>query len=255
LLDGSRVVVIALCDHEFPESKVNVSIAHQLISSSLNSLLHEASTLPSYLQYLENKFDWSPQTRSLLIAWNVFHRALNHQTNSRHTQLVKYIYGWLPTGHEVPRHNPLEDHRCPHCRAVHKRNQHLLHCPNPIRTAQRNRFMMVTLHNYFHWSSTSQPLRTLIAQSLLQWFRNPGILLRLPRNHPLFRQSQHQVAIGWGNFLRGHIATSIIDYQEAYFRSRERPQKETGLTWAKQLVQLLWTVLRCLEASMRRTTC
>jgi hypothetical protein len=132
----------------FPASKVNVySIAQQLSSSSLNSLLHDVSTLPSYGQYLEHKFYWSPQTHRLIV-WPVFHRALlNCQTNLMHMQLVKYIYGWLPTtGHEVHHHNPLEDHCCPHCHTIHKRNQHLLRCPHPIRAAQRTQFMTITLH-------------------------------------------------------------------------------------------------------------
>ena len=74
----------------------------------------------------------------------------------------------------------------------------------------------------------------------MQWFRQPGFPHRLPRGHSMFRESQQQVAIGWNNFLRGHIAQTLIDYQEAYFRAREKPAEETGQQWASKLIQILW---------------
>ena len=89
----------------------------------------------------------------------------------------------------------------------------------------------------------------------MRWFRLPGITLlpRLRRHDTLFRASQHQEAIGWQNFLRGHIAQSIIDHQEAYFRAREKPEEETGQLWAGKLIAILWSFfsetwqLRCDE--------
>jgi hypothetical protein len=62
---------------------------------------------------------------------------------------------------------------------------------------------------------------------------------RFPRTYPLFRASIQQQAIGWQHFLKGRIATSIIDYQEQYYRAREHPT-DTGQAWAKKLIQQLW---------------
>jgi hypothetical protein len=96
------------------------------------------------------------------------------------------------------------------------------------------------MNNFYHTSNTAQPIRELISQSLIQWFRNPSIPQRFPRAHPLYRASIQQQAIGWKHFLRGQIATSIIEHQEQCYRDRERPAKDTGKTWAKKLINQLW---------------
>ena len=223
----------------FNASLVNVYVHQQLINSALNPTLHEAYTRDGYWEYLDDKFHWTPTTRKL-IAWPIYHKLLNNQPHKQHQQLIKYSVDWLPTGHEVHRNNPLEDHRCPHCKTVFEKNAHLLRCPHPDRTALREQFLSVTLNNFYHTSNTAQPIRELISQSLIQWFRNPAIAKRFPRTHPLFRASVHQQAIGWQHFLKGRIATSIIDHQEQYHRDREHHAKHTGLTWAKKLIHQIW---------------
>jgi hypothetical protein len=236
----------------FPSSRVNVYLHDQHISSSLDKFLHEAYTKTRFWEYVDKKFQWTATTRKL-ISWPIFFATLKKQTTLKHQQLLKYLYGWLPTGHEVHRHNNLEDHRCPHCRTVQEKNTHILRCPHPDRHALQTRFLTVHLNNFYHRSNTAQPIRQLISQSLIQWFHQPGIPHRRPRNDPLFRASQHQVAIGWQNFLRGHISQTIIDYQESYFRARERPADESGQLWAGKLILTLWNFffdnwkLRCDE--------
>jgi hypothetical protein len=104
---------------------VNVYVQQQLINSSLDSILHEAFTRDGYWAYLETKFQWSPTTRKL-IAWTLFYTILNIQPHKQHQQLIKYSVDWLPTGYEVYHHNPLEEHRCPHCKTIFEKNAHLL---------------------------------------------------------------------------------------------------------------------------------
>jgi hypothetical protein len=223
----------------FPASPVGVYIQHQLISSSLDSRLHEQFTTEEYWDYLQAKYEWTEQTRRL-IAWEPFHKHLKKQPSLRHRQLMKYTNGWLPTGYSLHRNNPLEDHHCPHCKTVHEKDLHLLRCPHPDRKAKRHRFLTVSLNNFYHTSNTAQPLRALISQNLIQWFRNPHQQLPIPRTHPLAHEARHQQAIGWRHFLQGRIAQSIIDYQEQYYRERERPETETGEIWIKKLIQVLW---------------
>ena len=63
----------------------------------------------------------------------------------------------------------------------------------------------------------------------------------------------YQHTIGWQHFLRGRIATSIINYQEKYYRNREQDPKHTRQAWAKKLIHKLWGhfhdvwKLRCVE--------
>jgi hypothetical protein len=66
----------------------------------------------------------------------IAHHLLNNQPHKQHQQLIKYSCDWLPTGHEVHQHNPLEDHRCPHCKTVFEKNDHLLQCMHPEGTAK-----------------------------------------------------------------------------------------------------------------------
>jgi hypothetical protein len=154
-----------------------------------------------------------------LIAWDIHHQTLNKQPIKQHQQLINYIYDWLPTGHVVHQHDRNEDHHCPHCRTVFEKDLHLLRCPHPSRTAQRDRFLTIHLHHFYHKSNTAQPLHKLISQNIIQWFRQPNHLHHTARTHPLFQEAsiEHQ-AIGWHHFFQGQTATSIINYQEeAYY--------------------------------------
>jgi hypothetical protein len=134
---------------------------------------------------IEQKCQWTATTRKLM-SWPIFFAALKKQTTTlKHQQLLKHFHGWLPTGHEVHRHNNPEDHRCPHCRRVHEKNPHILRCPHPDRHALQTRFLTVHLNNFYHRSDTAQPIRRLISQSLIQWFNQPGTPHRRPRGDPL----------------------------------------------------------------------
>jgi hypothetical protein len=216
----------------FPTSSINIYIQHQMISSSLPTRLHEQFSNNDYWEYLETKYKWTKATRQS-IAWDLYHQRLNQHTTKQHQQLMKYTNGWLLTGHYVHRHDNTEDHRCPHCFTVQEKDQHILRCPHPERNAKRQRFLTVTLTNFYHTSNTAQPLRELISQNIIQWFRNPQGQHRMPITHPLYHQSLQQQAIGWQHFLQGRIANSLLDYQENYYRERERPETDTGKSGPK----------------------
>jgi hypothetical protein len=89
-------------------------------------------------------------------------------------------------------------------------------------------------------SNTAQPLYELISQNLIQWFQNPHQPHEMAPTHPLKQASLEQQAIGWQHFLWGRIATSIIQYQEEYYRARECPVTDTDQAWAKKLIKTLW---------------
>jgi hypothetical protein len=230
----------------FPQHGVNVYIQDQLISSSLDTRLMEMFTVEDYWRYYEKKYDWTKATRKL-IDWDMYHTTLHQQTTLHHQQLMKYANGWLPTGHSLHRQDEHEDHRCPHCRTVQEKDPHLLRCPHPDRVAQRTKLLTITLTNYYHQSNTAQPIRELISQSLIQWFANPSRPHQPHRTHPLLQASNHQQAIGWSHFLQGRIAYSIIEYQEQYYRDRDRPDKDN------KLIKHLWNhffdvwIFRCAE--------
>ena len=109
-----------------------------------------------------------------------------------------------------------------------------------IRKLERALPIRHEIRYFYHTSNTAQPIRELISQNLIQWFRNPAIAHRFPRNHPLFRASTHQQAIGWQHFLHERIATDIINYQEKYYRDRDNPATDTGNAWATKLIHKLW---------------
>jgi hypothetical protein len=93
----------------FPASVANVHVRQQLISSSLNTLLHAERTRTGCWKHSQEKFNWTPTTRKL-IAWDICHKHLNDQPNKQHQQLIKHSVEWLPTGYKTHQHNPLEDH-------------------------------------------------------------------------------------------------------------------------------------------------
>jgi hypothetical protein len=153
----------------FPACSTHIYVHQQHRSSAIDPILHESYTNSDYWAYLESKYQWTEPTRRL-IAWEIHHHTLNQQPIKQHQQLIKYIYDWLPTGQVVHRNDHNEDHRCPHCRTVYEKKQHLLRCPHPSRADQRDKFLTIQLHNFYHKSNTAQPLRELISQSLIQWF-------------------------------------------------------------------------------------
>jgi hypothetical protein len=223
----------------FSTSRITVYVNRQLISTALNHTLHHEYTNTQYWKHLEKKFNWTQHTRCL-IDWGIFHAELSRRPPKQQQQLIKYTCTWLPTGHEVHRHDPTEDHRCPHCKTVHETNAHLLRCPHPACRALWQKLLSINLNNFYHTSNTAQPVRALISQALLQWQRTPGRPYRLPHTHPLHQAAKQQQDIGWQHFLSGRIAQSLIQYQEQYYRDRERPHTENGKTWAKKLLQQIW---------------
>jgi hypothetical protein len=223
----------------FPTSVVNIYIRNQHISASLQTVLANQYNSDNYWAYIETKFQWTTQTRKL-IEWDIYHTTLKAQPTLQHKQLLKYISNWLPTGREMHRNDENEDHRCPHCHTIQETNQHILRCPHPERRVKREHFLRVTLNILYHKSNTTQPLRELISQNLLQWFQSPTRPHHVGRTHPLYHASIEQQRIGWQQFLRGHIAESLVNYQEQYYRERERPATETGEKWAKKMIQQVW---------------
>jgi hypothetical protein len=156
----------------FPTSQVNIYLQQQLISSSLNQRLHALFTLNIYWQYLEAKHNWGTRSTHKHMVWYTYHKTLHQQPAQQHRQLMKYMNGWLPTGHYVHHHDKTEEHRCPHCRTVRKKDLHLLRCLHPERATKRQHFLTVNLTNIYHHSNTAQPQREHTSQNLIQWFRN-----------------------------------------------------------------------------------
>jgi hypothetical protein len=72
---------------------------------------------------------------------------------------------------------------------------------------------------------------------LLNGFEMQLDLTECPGCTHLYQESIQQQAVGWQRFLRGQTATSLIEYQENYYRNREQPLTATGQFWAKKLLQ------------------
>jgi hypothetical protein len=172
---------------------MTISVHQQQINSALNARLHEEFTREGHWLHLQ------------IITWDLFRTLLSNQLHKPHQQLIKCSVGWLPTGSEVHRHNSLEERRCPHRKTVFKNNAHLL--PHPDRASKRHQFLRITMNNFCCTSNTAQPIRELISQSLLQWFRNPAIAPRFPCTHPLFCAASHRLATtlpAWTNSNGNH---------------------------------------------------
>jgi hypothetical protein len=194
---------------------------------------------PEFSQHVMKKFNWSTAVLDS-INWKAFQHEARKLDINRRTNLLKFIYEWLPIGKNLRRNDPIAATSCPSCDVEIETPHHLFCCPKPERQ-QITAECVKRIQDICSQSTTRQDPPAAIAFSLKYWTSNPT---RQPPHAQVVSADlraalQAQAAIGWGNFFKGFIAK---DLQRLVNATREQPLNQfEQIRWTCEVIQPLWT--------------
>jgi hypothetical protein len=220
----------------FPNTHAQLVISGNSVNSYYKSRIREASTLPTYYKYLENRNDWTVETRNE-VDWSVYKQIIR-QFYDRHTTLVKHLHGIAPSGHIAHRNNKHYPLACPSCDCPDETNDHILCCPAQSRREWRTK----TLHKMTQTTQQSDNDPTLVdilRDGIRRWTAH------LPNIEPAAYPAPYrpliasQNRIGWSHLYRARWSIQWKFLHEAYARRLAiTGQKADGTRWVHKLGKL-----------------
>jgi hypothetical protein len=219
-----------------PSNRAQLHIRGQVIPSKLKKRIREAFTVPPYLQYLQQRFQWSEQCAST-INWTAYTQAIG-RNSSRRIQITKLCNNLLPTARWANRYDSLTTDHCLHCGEPEDRD-HILQCTFAPRCLWRND-LFVHLRAT-HASNECDPrLLNILIDGLHAWFQTQSMdKSSYPRSyHKLIRE---QTDIGWRHLFNGHMSTQWRIKQDWYIRRMKiHTCTNTGAGWSLRTLTTLW---------------
>jgi hypothetical protein len=185
-----------------PSNRVQLHLDGKVIKSKLKKRIREAFTVPSYLCYLQKRFQWTDACVDN-IDWLAYTQAIG-RFSTRQIQITKLCNDLLPTARWVNRYDLLTTSNCFHCGKSEDRD-HILRCKHVTR-AQWQNDLLVHLRQA-HGSTKSDPqLLDMLIDGLHSWFQNTSIHAnRYPIHYR--RLINKQTDIGWRHMFNGHITS------------------------------------------------
>jgi hypothetical protein len=207
-----------------------------IINDKYDEHIHESHNAPMYKKYLCEKKKWSSQVFQS-IEWNAFgHEAKKLNVNER-TQLLKFVYGWLPIGDRRRTIDQKASIACPSCGAEEETHDHLLQCEAPKRKVIFESFIE-SMREMCDKQKVKVHVTNTILAHIRAWGENSNRPALPTNNTPLRRALIEQNEIGWDNCMRGWISSkfqSIVNQDKANPLSRYELMK-----WTTQVVKLTW---------------
>jgi hypothetical protein len=188
---------------------------------------------PEFSSHVRKKFNWSKAVFES-VNWKAFGHEAKKLTINRRTNLLKYIYEWLPIGKTLQRIDQSASTKCPSCEP-----DHLFCCP----TADRQLITSECIGNVASvcekWKFQVNVTKA-IKESIQFWIAHPN--LSPPYIHIANQELQDalkaQSLIGWNNFLKGFIATK---FQNIANRNREDPLNAfEQIRWTCEIIKPIW---------------
>jgi hypothetical protein len=96
-----------------PSNRAQLHIAGKVIPSKLKKRIREAFTVPPYMLYLQDRFNWSDQCIET-VDWTAYTQATGRFC-TRQIQVTKLSNDLLPTARWVNRYDKLTTDHCLHC--------------------------------------------------------------------------------------------------------------------------------------------
>jgi hypothetical protein len=182
----------------FPTSLITIYINHSAILSCLHETIWIAQHTIPVNQYLQTKYNWSPNTIDL-IDWPL-HATILANTQQRRIFLLKYTLQWLP----VASHRSMTPNHptCMRCNICNKTQHHWYECGHDdIFNQQCHLDTISVLQN----SGLHPSLQTLVLRATS--------CVADPFTQEASLVAHHQQMIGWDQFLRGRIAKTWVTTQ------------------------------------------
>jgi hypothetical protein len=164
---------------------------------------------PEFSTHLRKKFNWSKAVFES-VNWKAFGHDAKKLTVNRRTNLLKYIYEWLPIGKTLQRIDQSASTKCPSCDCDIEKPEHLFCCPTADRQLITSECISNMTATCEKWKVPSNMIKA-IKDSIQFWIAHPNSLP--PYIHIVNQELQDalkaQSHIGWNNFLKGFIATKF----------------------------------------------
>jgi hypothetical protein len=193
---------------------------------------------PDFSKHLRKKFNWSKAVFES-VNWKAFGHEAKTLTITRRTNLLKYIYEWLPIGKMLQRIDSSASPKCPSCDCDIEKPEHLFWCP----TVERQLITSDCINNITasceKWKLPTNATKA-IKESIQFWIAHPNS--SPPYIHIVHQELQDalrdQARIGWNNFLKGFIATK---FQAIANRTREGPLNAfEQIRWTCEIIKPIW---------------
>jgi hypothetical protein len=234
-----------------PSTQAELVISGETIHSHYKSRIREAATLPNYFEYIEEKFNWSADTR-MNIDWGAYKQIIR-QFRTRQVTLVKHLHEMAPSGHISHRNNHHYPQSCPSCTCDDETNNHILRCPADSRKEWRSKLLRQLTISLP--SITNDPhLADILRDGLTRWFRQlPDMTVdQYPTEYHHLINKQN--SIGWSHLFRGRWSIEWQLLHKAYATRKNLEGKDAdSARWIRKIGRIvltswfeLWT-LRNLE--------
>ena len=184
-----------------------------------------------YQRYLSNKYQLEDVWDT--IDWLSFRKAMINYSN-RTPSLVKYLHGWLATAETVRKRGPHEIQHCPFC-SEKETTAHLFQCK--ARSCRQE----INKHTTTLWTKSEKflgaDLSTTIQQHFNAWMNHEELCLH--QNYERLLMEQYE--IGWCQFIRGRITTTIrSSIANVLHRQGHKSPEDGALLKTRQFIRLIW---------------
>ena len=186
--------------------------------------------------------DWAPATFHL-VHWPTIQTCMNRSTIHQKCAAVKLSSRQWATDSKLHKRTPSHGHQCKRCNRHTETFNHIFTC---TKSTLATTGAISVLCNFLRASQISPPMIRCMIQGIQQWLtdgnepydfsaHSPGAHL-----HLVHLAYMNQSSIGWGNLLRGRIATAWLQAHDQYYSLRHLHDKYSMTHFAPALVQHLW---------------
>ena len=210
-------------------SKIDIDLRHSFQDRQLR--LH-----------ITEREDWAPATFHL-VHWPTIQTWMNRSINHQKRAAIKLSFRQWATESELHKRTPSHDHQYKRCRRHTGKFDHIFKC-NKSQLATTG--TVSVLREFLRTSLISRPMTRCIIQGIQQWLidgNEPYDFSTHPTNahlHLVHLAYIDQSSIGWGNLLRGRIATAWLRAHDQYYSLRHLHDKYSTTHFAPALVRHLW---------------
>jgi hypothetical protein len=187
---------------------------------------------------VKKKFQWSNDVFES-VNWDAFKHEAKKLDVNRRTNLLKYIYEWLPIGKTLNRIDPTASTKCPSCDCAVETPKHMFCCPKAERQQITTDCIKQITEVCTKWNTTSDLIKE-VERSLQFWIAHPKNVPPYAHviNQELRDALQDQSRIGWGHFFKGFIA---VKFQKLINQPREPPlNKFEQIKWTCEVIKPIW---------------
>ena len=225
--------------HLLPSCPAMVSIRGISVTSNIFKQLVRAYTEPRYIDYLQEKFNWSSSdVRN--IAWKSL--ALAIERIDRGTVILKVCNDILPNAVRLHRMSMSKSDKCPLCSAS-ETTDHMIQCPDHSRTQWRCKTIS-ELRQIMKKHNTNYNLSETLLTAIASWMDTGFVDVR---KFPVkYRKAINtQTKIGWQQIFMGQISQEWLQlYEDTY---KEPPTKDKtqrskyvdGYIWGANIEEIL----------------